>query len=29
MKIRILRRTATEAETRDMLETLQTYIKWP
>ena len=27
MKIRILRRTATEAETRDMLETLQTYIK--
>ena len=27
MKIRILRRTATEAEIRDMLETLQTYIK--
>ena len=27
MKIRILRRAATEAEIRDMLETLQTYIK--
>ena len=27
MKIRILRRTATESEIRDMLETLQTYIK--
>jgi hypothetical protein len=27
MKIRILRRTATEADIRDMLETLQTYIK--
>ena len=27
MKIRILRQTATEAEIRDMLETLQTYIK--
>lgn len=27
MKIRILRRTATETEIRDMLETLQTYIK--
>lgn len=27
MKIRILRRAATETEIRDMLETLQTYIK--
>jgi hypothetical protein len=27
MKIRILRQTATESEIRDMLETLQTYIK--
>ncbi len=27
MKIHILRRIATEAEIRDMLETLQTYIK--